>query len=472
MGLSSKVLKKISHIVGKEGLLCSPTDLLVYEYDASLEKGRPAAVVFPTSRDQVVNLVRLASKEGVPFVARGSGTNLSGGSIPPDGGLIIEFSRMNRILEIDQENLRATVEPGLFTIELSNALAPYGYYYAPDPASQKVSTFGGNVGENSGGPHCLKYGVTTNHVLGLEVVLPDGEVVELGGKTSEHLGYDLVGVLVGSEGTLGIITKIIVRIMKVPESVKTFLAIYDSIEDAGESVSAIIAQGILPATLELMDKTVIAAVEASLKSGYPLDAEAVLIIELDGLKESMDRLSEKIVQICREHGARDTKAAQSPQEREALWAGRRGAFGAIARVAPNYLVTDGTVPRNRIPEVLRRVSEIGKKYNLPIGNVLHAGDGNLHPLILFDERNQEEKERVLQAGLEILEACAAVGGTISGEHGIGLEKIVAMPLVCGMEDLRALRYVKETFDPCYLCNPRKILPEEGMECVAGARSDA
>lgn len=458
MPLHPRVLRKLSQIVGGEGLLSRSADLQVYEYDASLEKGRPDAVVFPTSREQVIGLVRLAHQEKIPFVARGSGTNLSGGSIPPDGGLVIEFSRMNKILEIDLKNLRATVEPGLYNIELSNALAPYGYYYAPDPASQKVSTFGGNVGENAGGPHCLKYGVTTNHVLGLEVVLSDGEVVQLGGKVADHPGYDLVGVLVGSEGTLGLVTQIVVRIMKLPEAVKTFLAIYDSLEDAGESVSAIIAQGILPATLEMMDKTVIAAVEASLKAGYPLDAEAVLIIELDGLKDSMGRVSDQVIQICRKKGAREIKVAQTTEEREALWAGRRGAFGAIARVAPNYLVTDGTVPRNRLPEVLRKVAEIGEKYHLPIGNVLHAGDGNLHPLILFDERNPEEKQRVLQAGLEILEACAKVGGTISGEHGIGLEKIAAMPLVCGEDDLKALQYVKETFDPSHLSNPRKVLP--------------
>jgi glycolate oxidase len=458
MGFNAKTLKRLSQIVGREGILSTFADLKVYEYDASLERGRPAAVVFPSSRDQVVGVVKVAHAERIPFVARGSGTNLSGGSIPPEGGLVIEFSRMDKILEIDTENLTATVEPGLYNIGLSSALAPYGYYYAPDPASQKVSTFGGNVGENSGGPHCLKYGVTTNHVLGLEVVLSDGEVVDLGGKTSDHPGYDLVGVFVGSEGTLGIVTQIVVRIMKLPETAKTFLAIYDSIEDAGESVSAIIARGILPATLELMDKTVIAAVEASLKAGYPLDAEAVLIIELDGLKDSMDRLSDQIIETCKKHGAREIKAAQTAGEREALWAGRRGAFGAIARVAPNYLVTDGTVPRNRLPEVLRQVGEIGRKYELLIGNVLHAGDGNLHPLILFDERDKEQREKVLRAGMEILKACVDVGGTISGEHGIGLEKISAMNLVCGMNDLQALRHVKETFDPSYLSNPRKVLP--------------
>ncbi len=458
MGFNAKTLKRLSQIVGREGILSTCADLKVYEYDASLERGRPAAVVFPNSREQVVGVVKVAHAERIPFVARGSGTNLSGGSIPPEGGLVIEFSRMDKILEIDTENLTATVEPGLYNIGLSSALAPYGYYYAPDPASQKVSTFGGNVGENSGGPHCLKYGVTTNHVLGLEVVLSDGEVVELGGKTSDHPGYDLVGVFVGSEGTLGIVTQVVVRIMKLPETAKTFLAIYDSIEDAGESVSAIIARGILPATLELMDKTVIAAVEASLKAGYPLDAEAVLIIELDGLKDSMDRLSDQIIETCKKHGAREIKAAQTAGEREALWAGRRGAFGAIARVAPNYLVTDGTVPRNRLPEVLRQVGEIGRKYELLIGNVLHAGDGNLHPLILFDERDKEQREKVLRAGMEILKACTDVGGTISGEHGIGLEKISAMHLVCGINDLQALRHVKETFDPSYLSNPRKVLP--------------
>jgi glycolate oxidase len=470
MKFSPRILRRLSSIVGREGLLYDPTDLQVYEYDASLEKERPGAVVLPTSREEVIEIIKLAWKEKIPFVARGSGTNLSGGSVPPEGGLVIEFSRMNRILEIDLENLCAVVEPGVYNLELSNIIAPYGYYYAPDPASQKVSTLGGNVGENAGGPHCLKYGVTANHVLGLELVLPDGELVELGGKSGDSPGYDLMGLLVGSEGTLAIVTKIVVRIMKIPQSVQTFLVIYDTIEEAGESVSAIIAEGILPATLEMMDRTVMAAVEASLQAGYPLDAEAVLIIELDGLPESMPRLSQKIRQICQHHGAREVRMAQTPAEREVLWAGRRGAFGAIARVAPNYLVTDGTVPRNHLPQVLRKVKEIGERYGLIIGNVLHAGDGNLHPLILFDERNQEEKERVIRAGMEILEVCARAGGTISGEHGIGLEKIAAMGLVCGVNELRAYRFLKETFDPLNLCNPRKVLPSqeigEGKEAIS------
>jgi glycolate oxidase len=454
-----QMIEELSRIVGKENVLYSETDLLLYGYDASLFKAKPDCIVLPGSTEEVSQIVKFARRESVPVVARGSGTNLSGGTIPAKGGIVLHFSRMNRILEIDIKNQRAVVEPGLFTLTLKNQLARYGYVYQPDPASERVSTFGGNFGENSGGPHCLKYGVTTNHILGAEVVLPDGEVIWVGGKALDHPGYDLTGILVGSEGTLGIATKLVLRIVPKPEAVKTMLAIYNSLEDAGRTVSAIIAEGIVPATLEMLDKLTIKAVEESIHAGFPLDAEAVLLIEIDGLKDGMERLAERIIEICKENRAREVKAARTEEERAQLWAGRKGAFGAVARLRPNYLVCDGTVPRTKLPEVLTRVMEVGKKYNLPIANVFHAGDGNLHPLILFDERNEEELRKVHLAGSEILKICADAGGTISGEHGIGTEKKKEMFFVFTPKDISAMRKVKKAFDPEDIFNPGKVLPE-------------
>jgi glycolate oxidase len=454
-----ELVRNLEVIVGKGNVVHSRTGLLAYEYDASLNRGMPDAVAFATSTGQVSELVKLAHQEGIPFLPRGSGTNLSGGTVPTRGGIVIELSRMNRILEIDLKNRAAVVEPGVFNMALQEALAPLGYYYAPDPASQRVSTLGGNVGENSGGPLCLKYGVTTNHVLGLEVVLPDGSVVQMGGKASDYPGYDLKGLMVGSEGTLGIATKITVRIMRAPEAVKTLLAIYDSVEQAGQTVSDIIAEGIIPATLEMIDKLVIKAVEEAVHAGYPLDAEAVLIIELDGLRDGMDGLEKRIVEICGNNGVRTIDVAASEEDRKRLWAGRRGAFGAVGRLYPSYMVNDGTVPRSQLPRVLKRVAEIGERYGVPIGNVFHAGDGNLHPLILFDERDKAQLELVKKASHEILQACVDAGGTISGEHGIGVEKLDAMWFLFGWKDLNAMWKVKRSFDPENLCNPGKVLPE-------------
>ena len=463
-----ELIREMESIVGKANVVHTHSGLLTYEYDASLYRGMPDAVAYVTTAEQVSQLVKLASRAEIPFLARGSGTNLSGGTVPSRGGIVIEMSRMNRILEIDVKNQRAVVEPGVFNLVLQNALVPHGYRYAPDPASQKVSTLGGNVGENAGGPLCLKYGVTTNHVLGLEVVLPDGKIVQLGGKALDYPGYDLTGIVVGSEGTLGIVTKITVRIMRLPEAVKTFLAIYDSVEDAGETVSEIIAEGIVPSTLEMMDKVVMKAVEEAVHAGYPLDAEAVLIIELDGLTDGMDRLAQRITAVCKKNNVREVKVAASEAERTKLWAGRKGAFGAVGRLAPSYMVNDGTVPRTQLPQVLAKVAEVGEKYGLTIGNVFHAGDGNLHPLILFDERDKEQLEQVKKASLEILQACVDVGGTISGEHGIGTEKLEAMWFIFGWEDLEAMWKVKRAFDPKNLSNPGKVIPElkaEGAEAA-------
>jgi glycolate oxidase len=456
------LVDELRQIVGKANVLDSGVDMQLYQYDAYLEERRPDAVVFVNSTDEVAGVVKLCNKHGVPFVPRGGGTNLSGGTIPFKGGIVIETIRMNRILEIDRPNLRARVQPGMFNLEFGNTLIPLGYQYRPDPASQKAATLGGNVAENSGGPHCFKYGVTTNHVLGLTVVLPDGQVAKIGGKGSETPGYDLPGVFVGSEGTLGVCTEVVVRIVRLAEGVKTLLAIYDSIEEGSETVSAIVAAGMVPATLEMMDQLVIKAVEESIHCGLPLDCATVLIIEVDGLKDDLEIQTQAIVDLCKTHGAREVRVAKDDAERAALWAGRRGAFGAVARLAPSYLVCDGTVPRTALPKVLRKVAEVGKKYNLQIPNVFHAGDGNLHPLILFDWRDAEQKARVMKAGMEILQLCVEMGGTISGEHGVGLEKIDAMRLVFTEADIRSQVLVKRAFDPRNLANPGKMfpLPEE------------
>ena len=456
------LVDELRQIVGKANVLDSGVDMQLYQYDAYLEERRPDAVVFVNSTDEVAGVVKLCNKHGVPFVPRGGGTNLSGGTIPFKGGVVIEMIRMNRILEIDRPNLRARVQPGMFNLEFGNTLIPLGYQYLPDPASQKAATLGGNVAENSGGPHCFKYGVTTNHVLGLTVVLPDGQVAKIGGKAPDTPGYDLPGVFVGSEGTLGICTEVVVRIVRLAEGVKTLLAIYDSIEEGSETVSAIVAAGMVPATLEMMDQLVIKAVEESIHCGFPLDCATVLIIEVDGLKDDLGIQTQAIVDLCKAHGAREVRVAKDDVERAALWAGRRGAFGAVARLAPSYLVCDGTVPRTALPKILRKVAEVGKKYNLQIPNVFHAGDGNLHPLILFDWRDAEQKARVMKAGMEILQLCVEMGGTISGEHGVGLEKIDAMRLVFTEADIRSQVQVKQAFDPRNLANPGKMfpLPEE------------
>ena len=454
-----ELIQKLKEIVDPDYVLSSEMDLTLYGYDASLVKGKPDLVVLPGSTEEVSKVVALAYQEKIPIIGRGAGTNLSGGTIPTRGGIVIHFSRFNRILEIDIPNRTVTVEPGVITLDLQELLLKKGYVYAPDPASQKTSTLGGNFGENAGGPHCLKYGVTTNHVLGAEVVLYDGTVIWTGSKCRENPGYDLTGLLVGSEGTLGIVTKIVLRLIRAPEAVKTMLAIYNTIEDAGNTVSAIIAEGIIPATLEMMDSLVISAVEDSVHAGYPRDAAAVLIIELDGMKDGMELQSEKIIEVCKRHNVREVRLAKDNTERAELWAGRKGAFGAVSRLRPSYMVCDGTVPRTKLPEVLSKVIATGKKYDLAIGNVFHAGDGNLHPLILFDERNAGELERVHKAASEILKVCADVGGTISGEHGIGVEKLKEMAFIFSESDMEIMRQVKEALDPAGVWNPGKVVPE-------------
>jgi glycolate oxidase len=451
--------RELERIVGLDGVLAETDDLLVYESDGlTLFRALADFVVFPRSTDDVAALVRLANREALPFVARGAGTGLSGGCLPAEGGLVISLMRMNRVLELDYDNQVAVVEPGLVNLHLSRTVGPRGYYYAPDPSSQQACTIGGNIANNSGGPHTLKYGVTTNHVLGLEVVMADGEVVWLGGKTREVPGYDLTGVFVGSEGTFGIATKIAVRILKKPQAVKTVLAVFDAVDDASAAVSEIIGRGLVPAAIEMIDQLTIQAVEDAFGCGYPRDAAAALLIELDGLAVGMETQGERIVEACRESGAREVRVARDEAERQLLWKGRRSAFGAYGRISPAYMVMDGVIPRTKLPYVLRRVNEIVGAYALRVGNVFHAGDGNLHPNILYDPRIPGEEERVVAAGAEIMKLCADVGGSISGEHGIGLEKADFMPFVFSPADLALMQRIKAAFNPGSLCNPGKIFP--------------
>ena len=455
---TSEALHKIERIVGREYVSAGRVDTEVYRYDASLALGTPDAVVLPGDTEAAAAVMRAAAHAGLACIPRGFGTNLSGGSVAPQGGLIVELSRLDRILDINTKGRYAVVQPGVTNLELQNVLVPLGFYYAPDPASQKVSTLGGNLGENSGGPHCLKYGVTTNHVLGMTIVLGGGEVMCIGGAALDPPGYDLRGVLVGSEGTLAIVTEMVLRILPLAESVVTLLVVYDDVADAARSVSDIIAAGIVPATLEMMDATVIRAVEESKPCGYPLDAAAVLIAEVDGTAAGLARQADEIAELCRKNQCREVRKAKDDAERNRLWAGRRGAFGAIARLAPNYLVADCTVPRSLLPDALRQVATIVEKYGLAHGNVFHAGDGNLHPLLLFDSRDAEQLHRVHEAGREIMEACTALGGTITGEHGVGMEKVGAMRMIFSDDDLDFQRRLCNAFDPHGLVNPGKMFP--------------
>jgi len=394
--------RELEAIVGPGSVLSDPEELLTYESDGlTLFRALADFVVIPATVEQVAAVVKLASREGLPFVARGAGTGLSGGCLPSEGGVVISMMRMNRVLEVDYDNQIAVVEPGLVNLHLSWAVGPQGYYYAPDPSSQQACTIGGNIANNSGGPHTLKYGVTTNHVLGLEVVLPDGEIAWLGGRTRDSLGYDLAGVFVGSEGTFGIATKIVVRILKKPQAVKTVLAVFDDMDRASEAVSAVIARGLVPAAMEMIDQLTIQAVEDAFGCGYPRDAAAALLIEVDGLAAGMDAQVERIVQACRDCGARDVRAARDEAERQLLWKGRKSAFGAYGRVSPAYMVMDGVIPRTRLPYVLGRVNAIVAAHGLRVGNVFHAGDGNLHPNILYDPRKPGEEERVVGKSVDL-----------------------------------------------------------------------
>ena len=461
-----KLFQELAKIVGKDDIRTSEMQLQEYSYDASLIKGKPDCIVIPESTEEVSRIAKLAHQNRVPLIARGTGSSLSGGPIPVRGGIVLlTTQKMNRILEIDTENQRAIVEPGAITLQLKNELAKYGYLYQPDPASEKTTTLGGNLAENSGGPLCFKYGVTTNHILGAELVLADGQIINVGGKSLDNPGFDLIGLVTGSEGTLAIATKIILRIMPKNEAVKTLLAIFDAVNDGANTVSEIVKSGMVPSTLEMLDNLAIKAVEAFYKIGLPTDAAGLLLIEIDGLRDGLDRLASQIIDICKRNNVREVSLAKDNAERDKLWTARKGAFGATGRLRPNYLVNDGTVPRTKLPETLRRVGEIGKKYNVDIANVFHAGDGNLHPLILFDERDKDELARVHKAAFEILQVCVEVGGTITGEHGVGVEKLGALSLLFSPADLNALRKIKQAFDPEGILNPGKLILMESDNSV-------
>lgn len=459
---SSPLIRDLARIVGRDAVLSSPEDLMLYEYDALSSATQPQAVVCPTSTAQVVGVVRMASQAGLPVVARGAGTGLSGGAVVTEGGIVIVTSRMKKILEIDLENCRARVQPGVVNLDLSLAVTDEGYYFAPDPSSQKACTIGGNVAENAAGPHTLAYGVTTNHVLGLEVVLPDGEVIHTGAKYWDRPGYDLTGFIVGSEGTLGIVTEIIVRLSRKPESVETLLAVYNSVLDATRTVAAITARGITPAALEMMDGFTLRAVEEATHAGYPMDSAAVLLIEVEGLREAVEENAEQAEAVCRANHAREVRRAKDTEERDLLWRGRKNAFGAIGRISPSYYVQDGVIPRTRLPEMLAYIEEVGRTYGLRIGNMFHAGDGNLHPLLMFDARDQEQPERVVKAAEAILSKCVEMGGSITGEHGVGIEKKDLMPLMFSDDDLELMGRLKSVFNPRGNLNPGKLLPAGRM----------
>jgi glycolate oxidase len=462
--LPAKAKEKLARLLGPRGYLESAADLSLYEYDGSVDKGRPEIVVFPRSTEDVVAIVKVSREYGVPIVGRGAGTGLSGGAIARVGGIVVGFARMNRILEIDLENERAVVQPGVVNLDITLAVEPHGYFYAPDPSSQRACTIGGNVAENAGGPHTLAYGVTTNHVLGLEVVLPDGEVFSTGGKDPDLPGYDLTGLFTGSEGTMVLVTKVIVRLMRKPELVKTVLAIYDSADAAGQTVAEITARAITPVAVEMMDGVMLRMVEQATHAGYPMDAAAVLLIELEGLREVVEEQVDHIRHAATSCGAREVRLAKSAEERELLWKGRKNAFGAVGRASPFYYVQDGVVPRTQVAPTLRFIGEVGKKYGLTISNIFHAGDGNMHPIILFDARRPGDLEKTKCAGEEILAHCISVGGSITGEHGVGMEKNEMMGRLFSTETLDMMRSFKVLFDPDNRLNPGKVLPT-GKGCL-------
>ncbi|MPZ50863.1 MAG: FAD-binding protein [Dehalococcoidia bacterium] len=455
--IPTAAIAELCRALAPDRVLFKPEDLVVFEYDGTIERGQPQVVVLPDNTKEVAAAVRIARRYDLPVVPRGAGTGLSGGAVAAVGGVLIAMTRMRRILEVDVENQTALVEPGVVNLDLSKAVAKHGLYYAPDPSSQRACTLGGNVAENAGGPHCLAYGVTTNHVLGLEVVLADGEVMWLGGPVRDLPGYDLPGVVVGSEGTLCIVTKALLRLLSLPQSTRTLLAVFDSVEAATNAVSSIIGSGLVPAALEMIDKETIRALTA-LDVGYPADAGAVLLIEVDGLKEATSEDAAKVRRVCEQLGAGEIREATDPADREKLWAGRKAAISALGRLAPNYYVLDGVVPRTKLPAVMNAVMEVGARYGLPIANVFHAGDGNLHPNLLFDERAPGATAKVLAAGEEIMRICVDAGGSITGEHGVGLEKRDYLSWIFSEADIHAMQRLKAVFGAGEHFNPCKAFP--------------
>ncbi|MFW6075754.1 MAG: FAD-binding oxidoreductase [Chloroflexota bacterium] len=456
------IQEDLARIVGDAAVVTDFAELGVYEMDASDEAitgiHHPSAVVLPATTAEVSEIVRYANQHNIPVVARGSGTGLAGGTITTRGGILIVLTRMDAIEELNTDDRYIIVQPGVVNVDVSEHLAPYGFSYAPDPSSQKACSIGGNIANNSGGPHCLKYGVTSNHVLGVEMVLPDGEVTWIGGPAAENPGLDLTGLVVGSEGTLGIVTKAMLKITPIPEATGVLLAAFASIPDASRAVSATISSGIIPGALEMMDRVVISAVEAGSPAGYPPDAEAVLLVELDGVAEEVEDHQDKVAEILREYGALDVRVAQSKEEEARLWWARKSAFGAMGRIARNYHLTDTVVPRSKLPQAMERVAEVATEYDLTIANVFHAGDGNLHPLILFDRSEPGIMDRVLGASKVLMDYCIELGGAVSGEHGIGIEKNDALALMFNETDLEHMAKVKRAFDPDNLANPGKVFP--------------
>jgi len=454
--------EELRAIVSHDGVLADPAELHVYECDAyTLEKSLPNVVVLPRNTAEVAAIVKLCARNNLSIIPRGAGTSLSGTVLAVSGGVMIALTRMSKVLAVDHRNNRALVEAGCVNAWVTSAVKSHGLLYAPDPSSQSACTIGGNIGTNSGGPHTLKYGVTTDHVLGFEMVLPDGEIVWLGTTPDggeEVDGYDLRGVVIGSEGMFGIVTRVLVRLIRAPRAYKTMLGVFESVDDASQTVSDIISAGIVPAALEMMDQLITQAVEAAYQFGFPLDAGAVLIVELDGLAAGLERQAGRVIEICKRNRAREVRVAKSEQERADLWKCRKRAFGAIGRLSPNFITQDGVVPRSKLPEIMRFIRACSEKYGLRIPNVFHAGDGNIHPLILYDERDPDQIRRALEAGHDILNKCVELGGSVTGEHGIGVEKIDFMEKQFTKDDLDAMRALRQVFDPENRCNPHKMFP--------------
>jgi glycolate oxidase len=449
------LIADLERALGAHAVICEPAELRTYECDGLTgHRAVPRAVVLPRTTEEVQAAVRVCREHGAPFVARGAGTGLSGGAVPVAEGIVIGLARMNRVLEVDVPNRRVRVEPGVTNLDVTRAVADHGLFYAPDPSSQQVCTIGGNVAENSGGAHCLKYGFTSTHVLELLVVLADGEAVRLG----RDDGLDLAGAFVGSEGTLGIATEIVVGVVPRPQRIETLLAAFSSTDAAGEVVSAIISAGIVPAAVEMMDALTIQAAEDAVHAGLPRDAGAVLLVELDGPAAEVALSLGRVQELCAAGGASEVRVAADDGERATLWYGRKAAFAAMGRVSPDYYVQDGVVPRTRLPQTLRRIAELSDRYGLRVGNVFHAGDGNLHPLVLYDSAVEGEAEQAERLAAEILEACVEAGGSLTGEHGIGVDKVCSMPWMFSEDDLRAMGRLRAAFDPDGLCNPGKLLP--------------
>jgi glycolate oxidase len=468
--MAAKLIDRLQSVLPAGSLLTSPSDLMVYECDGyTIEKSNPDVVAFPTSTEQVVGIVKACREFNTPFLPRGAGTSLSGGCLPVGGGVMIALTRMKRILEVSLRDRYAVVEPGVVNLWLTKHLSPHKYHFAPDPSSQGACTIGGNVATNSGGPHTLKYGVTVNHVLGVELVLPDGRVVCTGGPAEDNPGYDLTGAIVGAEGTFGVVTRIWVRITRNPEAYRTLLGVFDTIDDATNTISDLIGAGIVPAALEMLDQLIMRAVEDAFHFGFPLDAQAVLIMEVDGLEEGLDGEARRIAEIAMKNGAREVRHAKDDAERLLLWKCRKQAFGAMGRLAPSYCTQDGVVPRTKLPGMLRTIQQIGKKHDIRIANVFHAGDGNIHPILLFDERDAGQVKRVLAASHEILEECVRLGGSVTGEHGIGVEKIDFMPKLFTPEDLAMMTRLRTVFNPDNLCSPHKMFPTAGA-CIEPSKA--